>query len=333
MKRFSCWFAVLLLLPLLAACSQAQPGGTTMVTRYDDQASPVQGIAWSPDGKRIAAALLDGPVAIVDASNGKELARYMGHRQQMGTVAWSPDGKYIASGGMDKQVQVWDAGSERRLYTHHEQNGSIAALAWSPDSSRVASASYDGTVQVFDALTGAHTLVYRGHSGSVTALAWSPDGARIASGGYDDTVQVWSAQTGRTLLVYRGHTTHIASLAWSPDGTRIASGSNYPDTRTMQVWTVGDTGNPGNAPKLLFSYQGVSISIASIAWSPDGKRLLYADGANLDMAEASNCNLIFKYTYSQPDDGQQLPLDMVLWSPTGKSIAFSAVGLIIWQVT
>jgi len=29
------------------------------------------------------------------------------------------------------------------------------------------------------------------------------------------------------------------------------------------------------------------------------------------------------------DGGQELPLDMVLWSPTGKSIAFSAVGLII----
>src|SRR5690349_24990603 len=45
------------------------PLGTTFYT-YRGHTSPVFGVAWSPDGKRIASASLDGTVQVWDDTNG-----------------------------------------------------------------------------------------------------------------------------------------------------------------------------------------------------------------------------------------------------------------------
>lgn len=121
--------------------------------------SNLNGLAWSPDGARIASCgtkpivlfASNGGVRIWDAATGRLVMTYTGHDQSadLWAVAWSPNGKYIASGGSDKTVQVWDAA------------------------------------------TGAHLLTYQGHTNWVTCLAWSPDSARIASGAIEGPIHVW----------------------------------------------------------------------------------------------------------------------------------------------
>ena len=70
----------------------------------------VNGVAYSPDGTRLASASSDGTVRVWDAITGQEvLPPLRGHTGEVYAVAYSPDGKKLASASHDKTVRVWDA--------------------------------------------------------------------------------------------------------------------------------------------------------------------------------------------------------------------------------
>jgi len=68
-------------------------------------------VAFSPDGKTLAAGLTDRTVRLWEVATGKERRRFQGHGNQVLSVAFSPDGKRLASGSQDTTVLVWDVTS------------------------------------------------------------------------------------------------------------------------------------------------------------------------------------------------------------------------------
>src|SRR6266516_4157963 len=158
---------------------------------YHGHFASVNAVAWSPDGKRIAAGSNDGTVQVWDAANGEHVFTYRGHADHVVTEAWSPDGKRIASGSNDGTAQAWDAANGGHVFIYRGHTDHVNAVPWSPDGKRIASGSDDDTVQVWDAANGGHVFTYRGHTDAIWGVAWSPNGKRIASGSADKTVQVW----------------------------------------------------------------------------------------------------------------------------------------------
>jgi WD40 repeat protein len=67
----------------------------------EEQSWFVCGVAFSPDGRRIASAG-HGIIRLLDAENGKEICRFVGHKGAVWSVAFSPDGRYLLSGGGGK---------------------------------------------------------------------------------------------------------------------------------------------------------------------------------------------------------------------------------------
>jgi serine/threonine protein kinase/Tol biopolymer transport system component len=196
---------------------------------------PAHSLAWSPDGQRLASEV-DPSFVEVWPWQSSTPALWRGHTAGVANTAWSPNGKYLASGSYDATAIVWDASSGTPLKTLALPFGVVVALAWSPDSTRLVTGYPKVSAVIWEVLTGQQMYTYRGYSNGIRGLAWSPDGKRIAACSYDGTAQVWDAATGETLVTYTGHLSGVGCIAWSPDGNYIATGS---DDTTVHVWQPG----------------------------------------------------------------------------------------------
>jgi WD40 repeat protein/serine/threonine protein kinase len=124
----------------------------------DRHEGPITGLAFSPDGTRLASVGLDHTLRVVDVLTGHPVFPAATVSGGPTSVAFSPDGRRLAVAGMDGTVRLWDAANGNALLSlrgfgppgggHY---GFTARLAFSPDGTRLASNDWDGTVTIWDA--------------------------------------------------------------------------------------------------------------------------------------------------------------------------------------
>jgi WD40 repeat protein len=181
-------------------------------------ADDVTGIAFSPDGRRLATSSWDRTVKVWDALAGREAQTFRAHGKRVGCVAFSPNGQRIASGGDDGRVLVWEAATGRIVHTLEGHLGGVSAVTFSPDGQHIASAGADEHVCLWDAATGRVTLL---------GLA-SRSGPRTPPGGG----QPAPADAATRFRVPPGP----RGVAFSPDGQHLAAA----DADAVSIWYVGD---------------------------------------------------------------------------------------------
>jgi WD40 repeat protein/serine/threonine protein kinase len=228
----------------------------------------VQGVAFSPDGRRLASGSRDGTVKVWDAQTGQEIRTLKDHTGTVYRVAYSPDGRRLASASADGTVKVWDAQTGQRALSLEGHTDHVHGVAFGPDGRQVASASADQTVKVWDAQTGQDLRTLEGHTGNVSNVVFSPDGRRLASASWDGTVRVWDAQTGQNVVTFTGHTdgVKVEGLTFSPDSRHLASASV---DGMVKVWEA-QTGQE------VLSFRGHAGPVYGVVYSPDGCRLASA---------------------------------------------------------
>jgi RNA polymerase sigma factor (sigma-70 family) len=161
-------------------------------TFYRGDTGRVFSVAFSPDGKTLAAGLRDGAIRLWDVATGGERACFR-EKAEVHAVAFSPNGKTLASTQGDK-VKLWDlaSGTVRAQLQGHA--GRVQAVAFSPDGtlatagnvpSRDPQKSYDATgeVRLWNAATGQPrgaplTFLHYGSS-----VAFGAHGKNLAAGG------------------------------------------------------------------------------------------------------------------------------------------------------
>jgi WD40 repeat protein len=111
----------------------------------------VWALAFSADGRTLAAGTDKRDVRLWDLPTGVERPPLRGHRRTVHGVAFSPDGKTLASGSLDNTVKLWDLTKGEVLATFRGHTNAVKCLAFSPDGRTIASGSWDNTARLWDA--------------------------------------------------------------------------------------------------------------------------------------------------------------------------------------
>lgn len=74
------------------------------------------GIAFSPDGSKLAAAYVDGRVAVWDVATGERLGLAESGCGELYSVAWGKNGDVLATSGLRGKVVLWDAKGLTKLH-------------------------------------------------------------------------------------------------------------------------------------------------------------------------------------------------------------------------
>lgn len=189
-------------------------------------------------------------------------------------VALSSDGTRIVSGHLGRALQLWDAENGVAFGEPLEGHFNIVyCVAFSPDDKLIVSGSVDETLRLWDANTGAsvgHPLV--GHCGTIGSVAFSPDGGYIVSSSPIE-LRIWATATMEMIGQLIASQDDMICAVFSNDGNHILYGSSA-GIGAIQWDPIGGTmiGEP------LLQH---SCRVSSLAFSPDGHRVVYSTGSTL----------------------------------------------------
>lgn len=335
--------------------------GKTVYTKSDTSQTGFEAFAWSPDSSRVASLTLDG-VQIWDATTGKNqvtvslpsgvFAAY--------ALAWSPKSQLLAigtnaslllvngqTGAVVKSYPVntvaetrSPVGSSTLLSAQMPASGGngVSGLAWSHDGSSLAVIISDGPtskIQVLNPQTGTvdYTLPVTGNKSPDVTVSWSADDKYVAAGvsneetgpgpvttssNHQEMVWVWNTATKQVVFQHTGSTSY-GSLAWSPNSDTLAF--SVTQTKVSLPYTLLTLWNA--ATNQVTSYQ--DSTTGPLAWSPDGKYIVFAGTTHLSdsiapqaplvsIIDASTGKLVYEYTQMDKQ------VSTLAWSPDGHYI-------------
>jgi WD40 repeat protein len=260
---------------------------------------PVTAAHYSPDGRMILIASMDGKARLYNRST-HALLRTFDHGAPVLAAALGPGG-LVATAGEDGLVVLWAQSGRRLRVLRH--GGPVRAVEFGPRRLLVSAGGRTGklwrigegtlvaTLPSPKPLTGAafsrdgrHAVIFgkdphallldtaRGNvvpldqGGAVHSAAFGPGNRFLVTGGANKTARLWSVATGRLVRELTGHVSEVLGVAFSPRGSSIATVSSDWTGRLTKV----------SANELLAQLIGHSNSVTDVAFSRDARFLVTA---------------------------------------------------------
>lgn len=239
------------------------------VARLEGCASQVRGLAFSPDGKLLAAAGGSpgqfGEIKIWNVAERKEVQSIRGHRDNIFAVAFSPDGRLLATCSYDRMIRLWDTTSGKEIRNLKDHTDAVFSLAFSPDGRLLASASADRTIKVWNVATGERLYTLGDGLDAMNTVAFHPSGKMLAGAGADRVIRLWevSEKEGHQLRSLIAHEDAINQLLFSPDGKTLASTGADKVIRLWDAATLTEIKVLEPQPDWVFA----------VAYTPDSSKL------------------------------------------------------------
>ncbi|CAM9702874.1 unnamed protein product [Chrysoparadoxa australica] len=199
----------------------------------------VRGIAYSPDGKFLAACSNEPGIIVIRVSSPeKDVLTLKGHDGGVKSVAWSPSGECLVSSGFDGKVVVHQVSSDldplfcESILTEDCLEKEVPSdeckqpgkAAWHPNSTSLAFPGDKAVLLRPLNSTSNDTPQYMlcpgesGHCDIISCLAYTADGKHLASGAVDGRVVVWDAASREPIQSFQLDKMEAAvcNLAWVP---------------------------------------------------------------------------------------------------------------------
>jgi WD40 repeat protein len=228
----------------------------------------VDSLAFSPDGKTLAAGDADGQIYLWSVSAGRwttvlaDPAETQDPDGAQGatSVAFSPNGKILATGYADENTDLWSLATRWPTGTLADAtvqdpapnpDGGVTSVAFSPGGGLVAAGDSDGDTYVFDAATQnlSSTLTYYFAAPQPESdpdagppfldVAFSRGGTLATCDSLNGDIYLWNDathQTGVRTDPSSSRNDWGCSVAFSPDGGTLAESIGG---STIYLWRVG----------------------------------------------------------------------------------------------
>lgn len=191
--------------------------------------STVTSMAFSPNGRQMAAAFEEGDVVkLWNLNRPQIITELKGHRALISSIAFSPDGRKLLTGSWDQSAILWTTKGEiiKRLVGHQQR---IHSVAYTQNDYAV-TCSEDGDIKTWYLAPLAENE--RIFEDSVRALAVSDQHDTIAFSLYGDRgfFQLWHWPTNTLDTVWQplkrfDNAGDIVALDYAPDGLGIVAAS------------------------------------------------------------------------------------------------------------
>ena len=239
---------------------------------------PITAAAWSPNGKKFAAARartvtvyehlpegdpFKGAVSLtIDHLPGKVNALHFdstGEKIVLATGITGLSGK--------AQIRSASTGAIESEWAGHRDVLYDAEI--SPDGSMLATAGYDRVIRLWKIADGSQVIAIDIHKGAIFDLAWHPSGTILASASADETVKLWRIPDGVRLDTLKEPQAEISNVLFTHDGNHILAAGR---DKRIHMWQLISRDAPAVNPVIHTRFAHES-PIAAIALSLDGRHL------------------------------------------------------------
>lgn len=270
--------------------------------------TPTTALAFSPDGKELAAAGYH-EITFWNPESGELLRRLATASERIHDLQYSSDGKFLLhAGGTPGQlgeVVVWDVASQKSHRELLKSQDIVYAAAFSPDGKQVAAGGTDRIFRIWNLEDGKLLHDVENHADWILDITFTPDNKRIVTASRDKSVKVWDQTTKEPILTFPSHTDGVYGVAVSPDGAEaVSAGAD----KTLRFWKPDGDGKQTKAASV---HAG---TCHAVAFSKDGKSLFTVGADKLVKQWDLNGKAIrslsghtdWVYSLAQSADGKRL---------------------------
>jgi len=113
----------------------------------------VHSLAFSPDGKQLAAGNAEAQVHLFTVADGKYLRTLTGHTSSVTGLAFHPGSTVLASSSKDRTLRLWSPANGQALKTLEGHQAWVEGVVFLGQGTRLASVGADRTVRMWDLTT------------------------------------------------------------------------------------------------------------------------------------------------------------------------------------
>jgi WD40 repeat protein len=198
-------------------------GGDGQSTSGEGQPVPIDAVAVSDSGPRVACALAQN-VFILNPLEDVIDSTLIGHNHPVTQVRFLQNDALVATASRDRTIRIWKTSSGDGVGFLSGQGGDPGVIGMGANRTRIG-ASCAGTVRIWDVDQLTADVLVRAHHHGVSHVAISGDGKKAVTGSWDKTLILWDLEAIAVVQQMIGHTDEVVRVSINEDGTKIVSGA------------------------------------------------------------------------------------------------------------